>query len=131
MLNRKPVLPGLFATALAGAIVGCLPFTSAEQAQAGTVDQGRDIARQYCARCHAIDPQDGKSVDDAKDGTGSASPHVKAPPFRVIATKYPLESLEEAFAEGIVVGHRDMPEFELDPEQITALLSFMASVGKE
>ena len=131
MPEKKPVYRGFSAIALAAAIVGCLSIGTARQAEAGAVDQGREIARQYCARCHAIDPQADDSADGAKNGAGNASPHVEAPPFREIATKYPLESLEEAFAEGIVVGHRDMPEFELEPEEITALLSFMASVGKQ
>ena len=130
MLDRTAVCQSFTAAALTFAIVGCLSFGGAGPAKAGAVDQGREIAKQYCARCHAIDPKSGDAADGTKGNTGSASPHLEAPPFRVIATKYPLESLEEAFAEGIVVGHRDMPEFQLEPDQIAALLSFMASVSK-
>ena len=64
---------------------------------------GRQIAERFCARCHAI-------------GLEGKSPHESAPPFRQIAAKGNVESLEEALAEGIVVGHPDMPQFQLRPQ---------------
>ena len=41
---------------------------------------------------------------------------------------WPLESLEEALGEGIAVGHPDMPQFELDGQQIDDLLAYLASL---
>ncbi len=38
------------------------------------------------------------------------------------------DQLEEAFAEGVLVGHPDMPEFTLSAEDIDALLSYIQSV---
>jgi mono/diheme cytochrome c family protein len=85
---------------------------------ADAVAQGRIIAEANCASCHAV----GESGDSA---------HAEAPPFRTLSRNYPIESLSEAFAEGILVGHPDMPEFRLDPEQINALLAYIESVQEE
>jgi hypothetical protein len=35
--------------------------------------------------------------------------------------------LEEALAEGIVTGHPDMPEFMASPDQINAIIAYIAS----
>lgn len=51
-----------------------------------------------------------------------------APPFRTLSEAYPVESLSEAFAEGVLVGHPDMPEFQLAPDDIDALLAYIQSV---
>lgn len=76
---------------------------------------GLRIAEANCAVCHAI-------------GASGDSTHADAPPFRTFAQNYPVRHLEEAFAEGILVGHPDMPEFVLEPDQIEALLSYIESV---
>jgi hypothetical protein len=36
--------------------------------------------------------------------------------------------LEEALAEGITTGHPSMPEFKLDPAQISDFISFLKSL---
>lgn len=61
-----------------------------------------------------------------------ASPNPKAPPLREIARKYKPEDLEEAFAEGIMVGHQspDMPAFELEPAQIDALTAYLRALKR-
>lgn len=48
-----------------------------------------------------------------------------APPFRTLHSKYPVENLEEALAEGIVTGHPEMPVFQLEPPQISALIEYL------
>ena len=53
-----------------------------------------------------------------------------APPFRTLHTKYPLENLEEAMAEGIVTGHPAMPEFRLDPGQIHDVLAYFRTLER-
>jgi cytochrome c len=79
------------------------------------VEAGRDIAEQLCARCHAI-------------GAEGESPHDEAPPFRTFAEKWPVDHLGEALAEGITVGHADMPEFVLEPEEIDAFIAYLESL---
>jgi hypothetical protein len=41
---------------------------------------------------------------------------------------YPIESLAEAFAEGIIVGHVDMPEVKFRPEEIDAVIAYLKYV---
>lgn len=81
------------------------------------IAHGKRFAEQNCAGCHSI-KNEGKS------------PHKDAPPFREIHTYYPLDGLEESFAEGIVTGHPDMPVFTLAPLQIADLIAFMESLSK-
>jgi len=84
-------------------------------AQAASVERGRAYARSHCARCHSIDEK-------------SASPFEAAPPFRTLHERYPVESLEEALAEGIVTGHPAMPEFRLEPNQIADFIAFLKTL---
>jgi cytochrome c len=84
-------------------------------AKAANPEQGRRLARIYCARCHAIDKV-------------SPSPLTIAPPFRTLHERYPVETLQEALAEGIVTGHPSMPEFRFDPDQINDFLVFLKSL---
>ena len=83
---------------------------------APTAEQrGKGYARANCARCHAIDRR-------------SESPLKIAPPFRTLHQRYPIDSLEEALAEGIYTGHAEMPAFELNPDQIRDLLSYLKTL---
>jgi cytochrome c len=77
--------------------------------------RGRTFALHNCARCHSIDRI-------------SPSPLRIAPPLRVLHLRYPIEDLGEALAEGIQTGHPTMPEFQLDPDQIYDLLSFLKTL---
>ena len=47
----------------------------------------------------------------------------RAPAFRDLSKRYPIQHLAEALAEGIVTGHSDMPEFTFEPCEIEALLT--------
>jgi mono/diheme cytochrome c family protein len=78
--------------------------------------RGQQIASRECARCHAV----------TREG---ASPHKDAPPFRELPKKYPVGHLAEALAEGIVVGHKDMPEFLFEPDDVEALLTYIARLA--
>jgi len=74
--------------------------------------RGLTFVHTNCSRCHAI----GKAGDSALS---------IAPPFRTLHTKYPVESLQEALAEGIMTGHPTMPEFRLDPAQINDVIAYL------
>ncbi|WP_035655328.1 cytochrome c [Bradyrhizobium sp. STM 3809] len=83
---------------------------------ASTPEQrGRAYAKTHCARCHAI----------GRTGESAFKP---APPFRTLHLRYPIETLGEALAEGIVTGHPAMPQFELTPPEINDLLSYLKSL---
>lgn len=79
------------------------------------VKVGKLIAETRCSACHAIGP-------------AGNSPHQEAKPFRQLSENYPVRNLEEALAEGIVVGHPDMPMFVMSPYEIDALLTYLESV---
>ena len=84
-------------------------------ALASNVEQGRRLARLYCARCHSIDKV-------------SPSPLKIAPPFRSIHQRYPVDTLQEALGEGIVVGHPTMPEFRFDADQVGDFIAFLKTL---
>ena len=83
--------------------------------QANAETDGRELADRLCARCHAIRANDRSKLP-------------LAPPFRDIANRYSVWGLQEALAEGIVVGHPQMPEFVLNPDEIYKLLTYMDSL---
>ena len=89
--------------------------SSAAMAQSGRVQRGFTFAQTICSQCHAI-------------GRVGESPIPEAPPFRTLHTRYPVEDLAEAFAEGITTGHPSMPQFQLDPAQINDLLAYLQSI---
>jgi cytochrome c len=74
----------------ASALAGFLISTYAIEAQEPTVQRGRAFAQANCARCHAIGPS-------------GESPLPKAPPFRTLHERYPVEDLMESLAEGIIL----------------------------
>lgn len=85
-------------------------------AQADKLAEGKVLVELNCARCHAVD-------------RSSTSTHPEAPSFRKLPERYPVDALEEAFAEGISTGHPDMPEFIATPEQIGAILAYIGSIS--
>lgn len=107
----------LFRALLLALALGACAQTQALDPPAAGADpaEGRRMAEIHCARCHAI-------------GADGESRHPMAPPFRTLSRNYPLNSLEEAFAEGILVGHRDMPPFEFEPRQIDDIVAYLNSI---
>jgi cytochrome c len=107
MDNRKrTVLAIVLLTALIGTVV---------PTEAANPQQGKRLATLYCARCHSIDKV-------------SPSPLSIAPPFRTLHERYPIDTLQEALAEGIVTGHPSMPEFRFDGDQIDDLLAYLKTL---
>ena len=100
-------------------ILGTLAFTFVMLTQAAAVSpeeqRGKTFALNNCARCHSVDK-------------ASASPLKIAPPFRTLHLRYPIETIGEALAEGIYTGHPTMPTFQLDPDQIHDLLSYLKTL---
>lgn len=103
--------------AYSAAVLACLVAGPANAA--GNPARGKDIAEKKCSLCHAVGP------------TGeSAAP--KAPAFRTLSERYPIDSLQEALAEGITVGHEGvaMPEFRMEPREIDDFLTYLKSINK-
>jgi mono/diheme cytochrome c family protein len=110
------MIPKSLAAAIA-ALAGVLHWASPVLADDAVLRRGQTIAETHCSRCHATGRQD-------------PSPLPQAPPFRGLAKRYPLHYLAEALAEGIVTGHRDMPVFTFNPDEIGALLAYMGSISE-
>jgi len=98
---------------IAVALLALIPASA--QAASPDVQRGVQFARLHCARCHSIDKV-------------SPSPLPAAPAFRLLHQRYPVETLEETLAEGIVTGHPSMPEFRLEPDQIRDFIAFLKSL---
>jgi len=86
-------------------------------AQSSPALRGEAIAKRLCARCHAT-------------GMTDDSPVGRAPAFRDLWKRYPIEHLAEALAEGIVTGHSGMPQFTFEPDEIDALLSYLRGLSR-
>lgn len=82
------------------------------------IERGHDLVQGRCSGCHAV------------EATGE-SPNPASPPFRKLGARYPLENLEEAFAEGAYVGHAEMPNFTLDPLQVSDLVAYLKALNAE
>lgn len=107
-----------FAVRYLVSIVIMMSFAGVAGAQVpSAVERGRVLMEANCARCHAI-------------GKTGASSHDKAPPFRNLNRRYPVESLAEALAEGIVTGHSDMPRFVFEPPDVNAIIAYLKSIAE-
>jgi cytochrome c len=101
------------------ALVGCSHAPRGEEEDLGAspaeIAAGQKMAEEQCGTCHAV----------ARD---TQSPMRNAPPFSYLGRNYPISSLAEALAEGIITGHDGMPEWELEPAEIRGLLGYIQSV---
>jgi mono/diheme cytochrome c family protein len=79
------------------------------------VARGQALLQKQCGSCHAI-------------GRTGESPRADTPPFRQLARRYPVESLEEALGEGLLTGHPDMPEFSFDADEVGDIIAYLKSI---
>jgi len=86
-----------------------------DPSRASSPEQGKRLALTHCARCHSIDKV-------------SQSPLKIAPPFRTLHERYPVDTLQEALAEGIVTGHPSMPEFRFDAAQVGDFIAYLKTL---
>ncbi len=104
------------AVLLASCLIPALASLPAHSQSQGDVAKGKAFVERNCASCHAI-------------GLSDDSHMPQAPALRTLHNRYPIDSLSEAFAEGIVTGHPEMPEFELDTETIGNMLAYIESLA--
>lgn len=88
---------------------------SAGGPEPANLENGQDLAVRHCAGCHAL----------TKTGN---SLHPAAPPFRTLGSRWPIETLAEALAEGIVTGHPEMPTFSFSAAEVDDLLGWLESI---
>ncbi len=99
--------------------MGCLALlmfgASAALAAPTDATEGKALLETNCGRCHAL------------EATGT-SPLPQAPPLREVYLKYPIDQLEEGFAEGMGSRHRDMPQIQFTDDQVAAILNYLGSI---
>lgn len=98
--------------AAAGAAAALARLALGAAAAAGDPGKGQALAQALCGRCHAVE-------------ASGASPLAAAPPFRTLKQRYPIESLAESLAEGLVTGHAAMPEVQLEPQAIADFFAYL------
>lgn len=116
MFKRFVMLAGLLTLAACAADGEVAPTPAPTMAMAGSVDRGAVLVRQKCAGCHAVE----RSGD---------SPLRAAPPFRDMGALYPVQDLQEAFAEGLVTAHPAMPAFQFEPQDIADVIAYLEHVS--
>jgi cytochrome c len=77
--------------------------------------QGQIIVANKCSSCHAV-------------GRVGESRNPKAPAFRRLHERYPIESLAEALAEGTISGAPDEPEFNFSAREVGAIISYISMI---
>jgi mono/diheme cytochrome c family protein len=88
------------------------PLTEAQTIQ---IAEGRAIAVQNCAGCHALDAD-------------TQSPRADAPPMRDLLARYDSEALADDLIAGIKLGHEDMPQFDFSVIAADALVAYLRSI---
>lgn len=89
--------------------------TSEEGGSGAQLTRGQTLAESNCGSCHAV-------------GTSGESLAPEAPAFRTLSRNYRVDTLEEALAEGISVGHPAMPQFAFAPDDVDALVAYLQSI---
>lgn len=104
---------------LSGCVDDSLPNSSSgrlsAEAEMAFIEDGRAVAEQNCARCHAV-------------GTTGASPLRAAPVFRSVLRRYNADVLDMELSVGMRVAHEPMPEFQFKPEAVSALIAYLRSI---
>jgi cytochrome c len=108
----------LFIVIAAAGLAACSDQKSEGADTDARVADGRTIAEEQCSRCHAV-------------GATGESRNPKAPVFRTILSRYAEDALVNDLAEGIRIGHPDMPEITLRPEGVDALVVYLRSVQEK
>jgi cytochrome c len=116
-------IPLLAMAACASPGIGKAPDADAPAAASGMLaqqnarrmEEGRWLTDVHCGECHAI-------------GRTGTSKHPEAPALRTLSQNYPVFALKGPLAEGITVGHPDMPEYRFRPEDVSAILAYLETI---
>jgi tetratricopeptide (TPR) repeat protein len=80
------------------------------------VAEGRMLAEKNCAWCHAI-------------GRTGESANLRAPAWRDLHKRHPIQALREPLTRGIIRPHDEMPKFELTETEIDTVVAYINSLG--
>ncbi|MDZ4110470.1 MAG: cytochrome c [Brevundimonas sp.] len=99
----------------AGRTAEAAKYYPKEAVDLASAARGKALVESRCAACHSV-------------GATGESPVAAAPPLRHLGTRYPVTDLQEAFAEGITNGHREMPQITLEGDEIADLIAYLQDV---
>ena len=77
--------------------------------------RGETLAKRMCADCHAV-------------GRSDESPHMGAPPFRVLDRRLDIDAFMIRLREGLTSGHPDMPTFRFTREDAHDFSAYLRSI---
>jgi cytochrome c len=77
--------------------------------------RGAALVEERCAMCHAV-------------GQHDESLEPRAPAFRTIGRRIPLDRLETQLAAGLLGGHPAMPKFAFQPREVSAIMHYLRSI---
>ncbi len=83
----------------------------------GSVDAGYRLAKEVCAACHAIEPDD------------AISPNLDAPTFHEIANKPAMTAI--ALSVWFRTPHPTMPNFVISPAETSDLAAYILSLKSQ
>ncbi|HDZ74811.1 MAG TPA: cytochrome c [Aurantimonas coralicida] len=108
-------LPSVMLAVAAALVVSGSAFAQSSETGPNAVDRGKALAVRNCSGCHAVELE-------------GESPNPKAPPFRTLSERFPIDALEETFIGTIDTGHPGMPVFVATQEQIDDIIAYIATV---
>ena len=79
------------------------------------VEHGQQLAQENCGACHAT-------------GRTGESPLLPALPLRRLSSRFDIEGLPESLAEGISVGHPQMPQVVWEARDIEAFMAYLRTL---
>jgi mono/diheme cytochrome c family protein len=101
---------GLIALGALLAASGCQ--TPPPPARAGDPEEGRRVAQDLCASCHAT-------------GLTGESPNAAAPPLRVILDRRSPDGLARDLKNAVQISHMKMPQFYFGDEHAEDLVAYL------
>jgi mono/diheme cytochrome c family protein len=97
------------------ALLGSSLISLEAQALTALQERGRVLARGLCGGCHAI-------------GKTGESPHIAAPPFRLLDRQLDLDKFPQRLRGGLLGTHRDMPMFRFSRDDADALVAYLRTL---
>jgi tetratricopeptide (TPR) repeat protein len=80
------------------------------------IKEGEGLVETHCSGCHAV-------------GRDGASPNPKAPRFRALHLRHPIQALREPLTRAIAAPHDEMPQFALPDAQIDKIVAYINSLS--
>lgn len=94
--------------------IGESSFLAAESDK--LVAEGQLLAKKNCAWCHAI-------------GKNGNSPNKRAPRWRDLQKRHPIQALRDPLTRGIARPHDEMPDFDLSDREIDVIIAYINSLS--